>query len=160
MIPADHIAFDGNRAWLVVSSPVDASVALDRPCDTCIGGHNDWCINNCINGRHTFEIKVACATCHGVGTTPNPASASGRQVCHPHTRPTTYRVSIVAGMVLPIVDEDEADTAPTSHVAMWADGTNTYHDGELWYYITLPSAAKPGMWAVKLNVSNQPRRSS
>ena len=73
-IPADHITFDGDTAWMVLP-PFDPETemaeddprSLDRPCHTC-GGEmlvvdpheptSSVDCPDCIDGRHTFEIEV------------------------------------------------------------------------------------------------------
>ena len=69
MIAADHIAFDGDTAWLVMEH-LEAWLGLkDRPCVTCTGtglvpfglpSNGPERCPDCIDGRHTFEIEVEC----------------------------------------------------------------------------------------------------
>lgn len=127
MIPFDHWHDNGDgTAWLVKSGfdsdfPASRLSELDRPCDTCsqYSGPNDV-INrkDCIDGRHTFEVEVE----H------HDAAYMTYQTSEPSTR--TYRVSIVPGMVLPILSLDP----------------------HRWPGVALPPAARPGMWAVKVRV--------
>ena len=156
MIPVDHITFDGDTAWWVLpevwTGPDDMLVpwALDRSCDTCSGQtryENDGyvCSARCIDGRHTFEIEVATSESKGFGEFID-----------------TYRVSIVPGMVLPIVDNDALEWygRHDHHIGMGADEHAEYsgrseRGGEPQFVrnITLPTAAGPDMWAVKLRVA-------
>ena len=168
MIPADQIAFDGDTAWWVKNKPTydgaDGATltSLDRPCDTCDGtGANQpdedyddinlaWatdddtaelydCTGGCDGtGRHTFTIEVS----FGVMT-------RGFRI---------HRVSVVPGMVLPIVaDADDLPDCPPliemddGGVRFFDEGVVETNDAEP---ITLPPAAAPGMWAVKLRIVN------
>ena len=159
MIPADHITFDGDTAWLVCPNEYtgtddEAWLFLsfwhgsDRPCDTCDGmgwrpdryNANSSLRCHCIDGRHTFEIEVEQV---------EPPIAPGRYSLRQVWR--TYRVSIVPGMVLPIW-RGHPPTEVRRFIAAWGDGwalvdrdTNT---GPI--IAAFPPAAKPGMWAVKL----------
>ncbi len=152
MIPADHIAFDGDTAWWIVrkcpeprgqqSIHTDCEVGariLDRPCDTCDGtrtvrvdhwrGHKvtNRCPDCIEGGRHTWEIEVAC---------PDPdcphCTAGG-----PLKR---LRVSVVPGMVLPISLVEPALPCVTMEGFVIPEGER----------IALPPVAATGMWAVQL----------
>ena len=140
MIPSDRWHDNGDgTAWLVVAGDPGEYSRMhdnDRPCDHCDGEPEGDC--DCINGRHTFNAEVSCIEQHRADTL---------TICeHEHT----HRVSVVEGMVLPI---DETGIWPCRHGFI----TMT-RDGEFWLLnqhtlnepITLPPAAKPGMWAVKL----------
>jgi len=157
MIPADRIHFnDDGTAWLVEEALPDSpsgwpATRNDRPCDTCGGSMYVWpegssfrsntpCPDCDGTGRHTFTIEVENDT----------------YLIDPSF---TYRVSVAPGMVLPIVSTGGAyltssaivlaDEGPVgSAVIVRISGPLvTYHE-----IVTLPPAAKPGMWAVKLNV--------
>jgi hypothetical protein len=180
MIPVDRITFtdDGHAWWIVkpvhrmgVTNTVgddydDPSwfMSLDRPCGTCDGHRWDWkrCADedlqvddpvdyypcpDCIDGRHTFDIEV-----EDVDEWDQSFSVNA------------YRVSVVPGMVLPIVRYSvEANGGPyivklsapkmsgESHCVITPgtepDGSWQYHS------TTLPTAAAPGMFAVKLRVA-------
>jgi hypothetical protein len=168
MIPATHFGpiVDG-KAWFVFeSSPVHGVrriTDLDRPCDTCGGalGRNVYRDSNdpgcfvrcpdCIDGRHTFDVEVECEGPAGA----NIASTDG-----------TFRrlmpVSVVPGMVLPIIDtsamtDDELDDTPADfvewdhpkNIVLWRDDRFVAHVGR-----QMPSAAAQvtGMWAVQVQV--------
>lgn len=159
MIRHDHIAIDGDTAWWVVSSPVDAHVALDRPCDTC-GGKQRYDVTengryigwqyctDCDTGRHAFAVEVEEHwTAYG-------ESGTGAR---------TLRVSVVPDMVMPIYDPValmDGDGLPEEwmpHVTVDSLGSvqRWWRDPEYldeWddEDITLPPAAKPGMWAIQL----------
>jgi len=106
----------------------------ERRCPDCDG-----------TGRHTFTVEVVVR--------------HGRYDDRPSTYFNTFRVSVVPDTVLPIYDEC-ADMKPPDHICQ------AYRD-ERWIWhsdhkvtqldptevpITLPPAAKPGMWAVQLKV--------
>jgi len=171
MTVADHIHFnDDGTAWWVIDGPglrssdIDSVRYLsdyDEPCDTC-GGEgvvddldNDGAVVTCEwcdgTGRHTFTVEVSC-----MGDTER-----CRYVMTEHEH--TIRVSVVPGMVLPIHDRDnllDGDTALDHdwqpHITVSADQAllcvrdARYTDDWDERAITLPPAAKPGMWAVKL----------
>ena len=158
MIPADHWHDNGDgTAWLVTHGGlgIDLFDSFDRPCDTCGGTGrrqvdqygNVWGDKlaeamstiivgdipcpNCIDGRHTFTIEVEVP-----------------QVLPKHW-PAHLRVSVVPGMVLPIV-HDPGKTDEQVIEMGFSDRTKAvlwWHDRG-WSRITLPPAAQPGMWAV------------
>ena len=154
MTPADRFLLDVDTAWLVYEDQslfsVDANKLLDRPCDTCKGEPPPFvsygpgmvqmqCADRCIDGRHTFDIEVEVRTSQ-LGVEPK----------------ATYRVSIVPGMVLPIVGW----TSPFPEAFITPDGdrhrvypTGVEPDTDDTLLITLPPASAPGMWAVKLKVA-------
>jgi hypothetical protein len=179
MIPATHIAIDADTAWWVVPPPgtqgapgnVNATIAgmLDRPCDRCDGdmvdGSHEAALyyaysgkittcDDCDNtGRHTFTVDVAgCA--HSMV---DPCGDCGEVGIIPH------RVSVVPGMVLPIVNYDDwqlHDEHPSCVVINYIFAAKR-HDilmgatrcgGATGEDITMPPAAAPGMWAVQLNI--------
>jgi hypothetical protein len=148
LIPSTAIHFnDDGTAWVVGTEWWATNImrdALDRPCDTCGGrgwivedrtwgqpeGEQHQCPAECINGRHTLTVEVAWQT-------EVDAYEYGAD-----------RVSVVPGMVLPIVEE----------------GEDAYHDPDVitadlmgWYWhghrkVTLPPDAKVGGYAVKVVV--------
>jgi hypothetical protein len=179
MIPADVFGpiVDGEAWWVVRKCPeprgqqsmhTDCNVGakiLDRPCATCGGmplgfdGFHD-CPDCSGTGRHTFIVEVEneewhCETCNDSGISHTGDTASDCGYC-----PTdhTYRVSVVPGMVLPIVTMTQAcsDDQPLPFIIAPAIGYNAviagYPDAEHETVVTLPSAAAPGLWAVKLRV--------
>jgi hypothetical protein len=70
----------------------------------------------------------------------------------------TLRVSVVPGMVLPI-KSSYGGTIPEPEPCIWMMPDRTFrlrhpdiqHESN-WQPVTLPSAAAPGLWAVKLRV--------
>jgi hypothetical protein len=174
MIPADSITFnDDGTAWLVEEALPDSpsgwpATRNDYPCDTCGGGleeafqWRDWqtvsMIQDCPDcdgtGRHTFTVEVG-----GHSRTPSLSmELSGEAPCDGCVR--TYRVSVVPGMVLRIISMSAAcaDDAPPLPfiISPVRRGEATviagYPDADHETVITLPPAAQPGMWAVKLRV--------
>lgn len=179
MIPADHIMIDGNTAWWVDHRPLrnnpalqavlDQTVtakALDRPCDGCDGRGTIsqvvtvphvvtirdaiYCPDCDGTGRHTFTIEVACEACGDRHDIPIGNSSGG----------STLRVHVVPDMVLKIVDNGH-DLVRTyeSGCVLEARHRDTKEAMHLYVKlgvgvetITLPPAAQPGMWAVKLEV--------
>lgn len=170
MIPSDRIHDNGDgTAWLVIGGPdhdariqgVEGWKWDDRPCDTCGGdgefandlneGHWQDCPDCAGTGRHTFEIEV---------DTPKyitfPSGAS-------YTPTIRLRASVVPDMVLPIVSGAACESPPprVHHVCIHEhpDGflippnnaqllMGGLHDSSR--AITLPPAAAPGMFAIKL----------
>jgi hypothetical protein len=155
MIPADQWLDNGDgTAWVATRATAEGAPypipfdLFDRPCDLCdphawIGGKPDLPCGDCDGtGRHTFPIEVE----HDGPTGAHIASSDGsfRRV---------YRVSVKPGMVLPIVEHEQWRLDPMfpvvtkvmlRYMLRRANGTCDW--------ITLPSAAKPGMWCVKLQV--------
>jgi len=185
-IPASHIKFSDDRktAWVVFDDDDNERLArsshafvsdLDRPCDTCGGsGCNKGRPNpshvDCIpcpachgSGRPCFDIEVKCSAdqCRG-GWISFPEWAGEIVACDECVDGVrTLTVSVVPGMVLPIVDEMDilnGATVPTTHIIYrrkWDDSVQTWlcimtEPGAS--VVTLPSAAAPGMFAVRLNV--------
>lgn len=161
MIAADYITIDGDTAWVVVDrhSKYQWSM-LDRPCATCeryrqLPIDNQPTTVRCPDcdgtGRHTFNEARKRCICNG-DSPPDPACPG----IGPHTR----TVSVVPGMVLPIMSPESCRSkAPERCIELW---DRTRYGGEAWLWLTydqphatmidLPSAAVPGMWAVKLNI--------
>jgi hypothetical protein len=178
VIPADRITFNGNEAWWVVK-PVhrravtntvgddydDPSwfMSLDRPCETCdetsyVQGE-EFVRCGCIDGRHTFDIETPCPTCatksewcgfDGIG---NPDCSNGT---------ATYRAAIIE--VLPITEGLQCSER-IAHVCQNPEWSHTgwLHHAELTddrhieteWPIILPPAAAPGMYAVRLKLSER-----
>jgi hypothetical protein len=148
--------------------------SLDRPCDTCGGDgwmpgidRSSWACLDCGGtGRHTFTIEVGSYHRNGIPDDPSVVMSF-----------TSHRVSVVPDMVLRLTDE--ADDLPPQEtvIEMWrgpdgplgsiaaynADDGEHYHQdsgidmvdertGEPLFCFTIPPDAKPGMWAVKLQV--------
>jgi len=144
VISADRIHFNGDgTAWVVFRSVAvenDPWSLADRPCDHCGGSgrcdHDDYdivCPDCDGTGRHTFTVTA-------------PDFRGGHEL----------RVSVVPRMVLPIVQMGTFDPdRPDRFIAMDGRGNAAYHvKGERPIPVTLPSAAVPGMWAVKLAVAS------
>jgi hypothetical protein len=177
VIAADRFLLDGDTAWWVFPSPVDLAFAHlhDGPCETCDGegrylpcvAYDSPCdeecasqVCDCIDGRHTFEIIVnrACpADTDGDGDC---ALCAHRPGFHSSI---DYRVSIVPGMVLPIREwASHVDPPLGRWLALNVTDGERYSMQECYLTgmtshpsnITLPSAAAPGMWAVKLRVAS------
>lgn len=121
--------------------------ALDRPCDTCDEHDPGWdhygkC-PDCIDGRHTFDIAVECS------------------MYPPDECPHRFRASVVPGMVLPLVAIDThcivgppyiIQTQPSRRWWGMDNGSFPCQQIDGPDDITLPPAAEPGMWAVKLRI--------
>lgn len=162
MIPADHVIFDGDTAWWVLpwtqaSAPPIAN--LDRPCDEYACNDGSW-----LDGDG--DIVCDCEECHGSGRHTFDIEVRADYYIapmHHHVLADVHRVSIVPGMVLPIVDGNIAEELDRNdrHIMSNGDGTFRFYEAGWWdhpnidddYLVTLPPAAKPGMWAVKLKVA-------
>jgi hypothetical protein len=154
MIPADHFLDNGDgTAWIATHGGlgIDLFDSFDRPCDTCDGlkvielrpygrGNERRCPDCDGTGRHTFTVEV-------------------EWVDGQRTPPQRFRVSVVPGMVLPIVDQyDETyDGMPSLECRDEGDifwlYDQAYCDAPMNsdvepIEVTLPPAAAPGMWAV------------
>jgi hypothetical protein len=150
MIPASHWHDNGDgTVWVVfnvIAPEYDPWTPYDRPCDTCHGARYDRAIAPCPDcdgtGRHTFTIEVD----------------DGE---YPLDRPLDFRCSVVPGMVLPIVDQDDG-CPDTPHVCLFCCCLGGEEHQQWWYYdgdeteeeITPPPAAAPGMFAVLLKVQS------
>lgn len=157
MIVSDHIIFnDDNTAWIVFDAHTNFPptlgelkwVSFDCPCDICDGRgvlevtpmawqmHDDIedC-TACFNGRYAFDITV-----------------QRYKQYVPAYSALHFRVSIVPGMVLPIVDnwlKEESFIVPFSRGYMLHLASE--HTAEM---IDLPPATNVGMWAVKIQFNN------
>jgi hypothetical protein len=143
---------DGTACWVIpdlMSILTDyGKPPLDRPCDTCGGtlaqgqAPDDRCPDCGGTGRHTFTVEVGTYTPNGIPDDPSIAIYCERR-----------RVSVVPGMVLPIVEHGtEANGYPFITKGL---GWVMHHIPKakaVRSVITLPPAAAPGMWAVKLAV--------
>jgi hypothetical protein len=146
MIPADHFIMNPDgTAWLVMpADPItdgipDWWVALDRPCDHCKGtgaGRNRYKCSDCAGtGRHTFTVEVEFVTDDPVSIT------------------TDIRVSVVPGMVLPITGEMDGGPLRIERVEGYQDEM-IGPDDQFIRDVTLPPAAKPGMWCVQVKIAS------
>jgi len=142
-------------------------MSLDQACDACRGdGIEKWqtsvdefdsdrCTGCDGTGRSTFDLEVRCDFCHG-NTAPSKVVAPPCWKCSGR-KSHTHQVSVVPGMVLPIVAD--ADDLPDCPPLIEIDdrGTRFFDEGVVETNdaepITLPPDAKPGMWAVLLAVS-------
>jgi len=149
MIPASHFLDNGDGTLWLVFDPMRLGPwpDFDRPCDRCAQDFTNMVTretHDCINGRHTFTVEVGTYTPNGIPDDPSIAIYCERR-----------RVSVVPGMVLPIVENAEWD-GTTSPIICRSTFDRDYflrlplpsHNE----HITLPPAAKPGMWAVQLQV--------
>jgi len=123
-----------------------------RPHCTLVARHCPDCDGT---GRHTFTIEVACEACGDRHDHPIGNSSGG----------ATFRVSVVPDMVLPIYDHDELLDGAVSLPRDWAPHidimggepllcTRCEKYSEDWDEdrITLPPAAAPGQYAVKVQL--------
>jgi hypothetical protein len=149
-IPADHWHDNGDgTAWWVwrANEAFDGETGedyihpLDRPCDSpdCRGGeiqYPEWegetqpCPDCDGTRRHTFGVAVEGFQC---------------ELFRDDGLVVTHRVSVVPGMVLPIVEYVTQMNPEVRKLGVSIDGA-------IQQGITLPPAAKPGLWAVKLAV--------
>jgi hypothetical protein len=147
VIAADRITIDGNEAWWVppwTQASLPPIANLNRPCETCdetsyVQGE-EFVRCDCIDGRHTFDIEVGRP--FWLADPPTPRSR-------------TYRAAIIE--VLPIFGENHDDW-PSPHppgpayVRLNDSGRAFLLTPFESHEITLPSAAAPGMYAVRLAV--------
>jgi len=166
-IPADHWLDNGDGTVWWVLMPIDRvqlaakEADIDRPCDTCDSGDlrpagwlyirgEGWqlCPDCDGTGRHTFTVEVE-RPIPMLNANPDRPDITSNEI-------RTYRVSVVPGMVLPITTGD-APYLGGPHV--WMSSTGHRPQDAVAYLdegstpITLPPAAAPGMWAVKLLAS-------
>lgn len=166
VIAADHITFDDDTAWLVTEGndnhPPTYWAKFNRPCDTCDGTGFDLAdvsrhLVEMSNGQPAREVS-RCSGCNGTGRHTFDIEVGYDGIIRPHAHRFRYRVSIVEGMVLPIYGEDAEqynygrwiETLDDDAFQFWWDEEQQRHRSD---HVTLPSAAKPGMWAVLLRVS-------
>jgi hypothetical protein len=157
MIPASSIHFnDDDTAWWVVK-PVhrmgvtntagddndDPSwfMSLDRPCDCTLG--RSGAMTDCGGtGRHTFDLEVSFG-----------AMTRGFRI---------VRASVEPGVVLPVADQCP-DMDPPDHICRpYRDEQWVWHrdlgsvtgslDDPTEILVDLPPDARPGLWAVLLEV--------
>jgi hypothetical protein len=150
--------------------PPAAIMQLDKECEYCGGTSGpDWNVPVCPvcngNGRHTFDVTVPCPDC--LPDQPGWVLSGGNEKklpdgrwvwfcsCRDRERPfdepfgtVTKRVSIVPGTVLPIRADLLADWLDM-FVSM-EDGNPLLVRGDDVEPISLPPAAKPGMYAARL----------
>lgn len=164
MIPADHWHDnDDGTAWWVwdgngTAHPPAYLDVLDRPCDTCadidVRGGTPRRDPGCINGRHAFDVEVECGVAMCRNGNPGYWEDGGKCGYCDGSTIQSRRVSVVPGMVLPIVHHLDW-LSDLRCVEFDKDG-----DYQLWdgrgnpTPATLPPAARPGMWAVKLRVAS------
>jgi hypothetical protein len=174
MVPVDHWRDNGDgTAWAVISSHAAAlSAALvceqcggdglaleggdDHDCRDCVDGCFVECCDCDGTGRHTFQVEAQTCNlrCDRCGAS---ASLPFGMQCAEH-RPEmiveAHRVHVVPGMVLPIKHPTEPRALP--NVVLGSDGLAVVHRADVRYggteWATLPAAAKPGMWAVLLQL--------
>jgi hypothetical protein len=159
VIPADHFLDNGDGTAWVVGTEEERTPGVypdgdtARSCDTCGGNQridlpdyrNAECPDCDGTGRHTFMIEVE-RTCPGGG------DLCGGDDPHTLMPPRTHRVSVVEGMVLPIVGKWEHRPNVGSFITRFDGATRLWTDADLYEHLRLPPDAKPGMWAVKLQV--------
>jgi hypothetical protein len=163
-IPNTHWQDNGDgTAWVVLDAGrmADFTHDVDRPCDTCDGEGYEWdddddgsydCPDCDCTGRPTFEVEVECVN---YGDTHIGSAKSGTGRCENGGCAggvATLRVHVVPGTVLQLLDGDvKRDEYPTDAIYHSA-GVGWWRDSDYERIITLPDAAKPGMWAVLLEV--------
>jgi hypothetical protein len=154
VIPASHISFNNDgTAWYVFSESAKWWADIkDRPCDTCLG--TKLRVVSSPDGSEVYHGPGPCPDCNGTGRHTFTIEVAWQTEVDAYES-QSYRVSVIPGMVLPIVDGDQCPENP--HVAMNPDGTSwhcngTPYDGDRQAMVTLPPAAKAGMWAVKLKI--------
>jgi hypothetical protein len=174
---------DGH-AWWIVDHPVRGRERPCRyQCISAPAGREWWdgydthrC--DCIDGRHTFTVEVECDRCltdaRGYEMTGGAEwkLPDGRWVraCYSCGDPERFaspgsgfiehRLSIVPGMILPIRDGTKPCADGSSHIR---DDGPGYQPRNRWVlmlerkmgdYVTLPSGARPGRWAVQCTVAS------
>lgn len=166
-ISSDCITFlpDG-EAWLVLEGHAVRGERrwdsrrymsdLDRPCSTCGGTRKVPGMN-----RSPGDLLFPCPACNGTGRHTFDLEVEADyflEPTHHHVLADVHRVSVIEGMVPPIVaDYDESGPFPLivqdedlRFYLVTAEDEAAGSDGAP---ITLPPAAAPGMFAVKLKVS-------
>jgi hypothetical protein len=173
-IPASSIHFNGDgTAWWVLANDAwigDRSAGAllsdnDRPCVTC-GGSGEAMLTN-LGWAFRDDHEHNCPDCDGTGrpafTVEVPTATAAQVLAGPYIPgPRSLRVSIREGMVLPI-------KGGKPNTPMWQEGERLIHmmknsafviraRGGGWLakgveqVITLPPDARPGMWAVLLDI--------
>lgn len=161
MIPADHITIDGDTA-LVVKSPFDSTIPsfepLDRPCDDCDGQgerfvdeHGSVWGDTLAEGLGLTE-RIVCVACDGSGhhaftvevKTPGGHNGDLHQGVGWSGGTRTLRVHVID--VLPPDEWWPRCDCPT------CPSMNNPQRKRHYLTCTLPSAAEPGMWLVRLGV--------
>ena len=172
MIDAEHWhdCEDGTAWWVTDSNVafIDYTGA-DRPCGGCDG--RKWCLGNdtpglydaiaCPDcngtGRHTFDVEVGCS----VRCSPADHLFQGGATCSVCNGSSmlTYRVSVEPGMVLPIVNYGEHNIVGRYIVTNVESDSFYMMQNETFpvtsELITLPSAASPGQYAVKVRIIDE-----
>ena len=112
-------------------------------------------------GRHVFEIEVQCPNIDSWG---DPCEGN-YEIAQSEWRPrplcdgfkgkpgkVAYRVHVVPGMVVPIVEEPWSGWCDPGKITqqLRKDGDQYRAMIGNWRSVALPPAAKPGMWAVLL----------
>lgn len=184
MITADDFLLDGDTAWWVTEqrnkyTHVEGERVLegvllrmlDRPCDTCAGLakrfiddhgnvwgnimaqnldlHESIPCPDCVDGRRTFGIEV-----EGMVTFGEPPNRHGAGW---GTR--SLRVSVVPGMVLPIVTSERYRNdmgLRGPFVIAYSDGTTSVYLSTSDIRVTpLPPGARPGRYAAQLRIARR-----
>ena len=152
IVPADRILIDGDTGWLVIDGIVDEAwyQALNRPCDAC-GGRVQmyWdhdpdlpmgkCIS-CIDGRHTFDLEVE----RSDGRLLNFGRAAIIEVLPIREWQSVLDPPTGRWLALNRVDGDRYSIQDCDGYGITTTPSN----------ITLPSAAAPGMFAVRLKIAH------
>ena len=171
MIPATHfLPLHDGTAWVVFGDddnerdffPAEWVTDLDRPCDTCDGGtfeidkgfNGGVCPECAGSGRHTFDVEVECWNDGTEMVCPRGSTCS--PTCGGWA---TYRVHVLD--VLPIRQWASTLNPPLGRWLAMNGGSGRYSIQEcdgigLTSHpsnVTLPPAARPGMWAVKVRIA-------
>ena len=175
MIPATHFRDNGDgTAWWVLTAFENWIINddRDRVCGTC-GGHGyhypeetgvpTGC--DCLHGRHTFDVEVEASGCEHKYTDHTGGNYTAMERCRDCKASRDgygfspwikqRRVSIIPGMILPIIaNSNDWEHGVTNHIDLMGSTvilrTNTDGFEQDHEIITLPSAAAPGMYAVKV----------
>jgi hypothetical protein len=155
VIAADHWHDNGDgTAWMVAAEPHAAALSAALVCEKCGGdgvaleGGDDHDCRDCVDG-----CFVECCDCDGTGRHTFAVEVS----FGPMTRGARiHRVHVAPGVVLPIVNYGEHSIVGR-YVATNVESPAFYFVQNEEFpvsseRITLPPAAKPGMWAVLLQL--------
>jgi hypothetical protein len=168
-IPAEDFGpiIDGHAWWIVDNRRIDVSTMATGPNSEFVDSP-DGITPFHVNG-HTFTVELPCRHCWhwelehngdaccecGVPQSDKPGERWGE------TGTRQHRLSIVPGMILPIVDRPSGPRADgSSHIR---DDGPGYQPRNRWVlmlerrmgdYITLPSGARPSRWAVQCKVAS------